>query len=64
MSILEKAKHSAQKLTGQAKEEAGRRSEDPYLEQEGRKDQIAGDLKNAVEHVKDAGGHLKDAGNH
>lgn len=64
MGILDKAKNAAQKKKGEAKEEAGRRADDPYLAQEGRKDQISGDLKNAGQHAKDAGRHLKDAVNH
>ena len=42
------------KLKGQAKEKAGQASDDPKLEQEGRRDQAKGDLKNAGEKAKDA----------
>ncbi len=61
MGILDKAKNAAEKYTGQAKEAAGKHTDDPELQAEGRKDQISGDLKNAAEHVKDAAENVKDA---
>ncbi|GAA0240699.1 hypothetical protein GCM10009527_041650 [Actinomadura nitritigenes] len=54
MGILDKLKNKTQKAKGQGKEEAGRRSGDPYLEAEGRKDQAAGGAKQVGEQVKDA----------
>ena len=42
------------KLKGQAKEKTGQVSDDPKLEQEGRRDQAKGNLKDAGEKTKDA----------
>jgi uncharacterized protein YjbJ (UPF0337 family) len=54
MGIADKAKNTAQKLAGQAKEKVGEHTDDTDLQAEGKKDQMAGDLKNAGEKVKDA----------
>ncbi len=42
------------RLKGQTKEKAGQASNDPRLEQEGRRDQAKGNVKNAGEKAKDA----------
>jgi uncharacterized protein YjbJ (UPF0337 family) len=49
-----KARNKAQELKGQVKEAAGRASDDPRLEAEGRTDQTRANLKQAAEKVKDA----------
>jgi uncharacterized protein YjbJ (UPF0337 family) len=49
-----KTRNKAQELKGQAKEAAGRASNDPRLEAEGRADQTKANLKQAAEKVKDA----------
>ena len=49
-----KTRNKAQELKGQAKEAAGRASNDPRLEAEGRADQSKANLKQAAEKVKDA----------
>jgi uncharacterized protein YjbJ (UPF0337 family) len=49
-----KTRNKAQELRGQVKEAAGRASDDPRLEAEGRADQTGANLKQAVEKVKDA----------
>jgi uncharacterized protein YjbJ (UPF0337 family) len=49
-----KARNKAQELKGQVKEAAGRASDNPRLEAEGRADQTRANLKQAVEKVKDA----------
>jgi uncharacterized protein YjbJ (UPF0337 family) len=54
MSMVDKAKNAAQKMIGRGKETAGRNTGDHYLEAEGKKDRMAGGLKNAGENVKDA----------
>jgi len=54
MGMFNKAKNAAQKMAGQAKEQVGEHTDDKDLEAEGKKDQVAGDLKNAGENVKDA----------
>jgi uncharacterized protein YjbJ (UPF0337 family) len=54
MSAADKAKDKMQAVKGKAKEATGRSMDDPYLEAEGRKDRVAGDIKQAGENVKDA----------
>jgi uncharacterized protein YjbJ (UPF0337 family) len=49
-----KARNKAQELKGQVKEAAGRASDDPRLEAEGRADQTKANLRQAVEKIKDA----------
>ena len=49
-----KTRNKAEELKGQAKEAAGRASNDPRLEAEGRADQSRANLKQAVEKIKDA----------
>jgi uncharacterized protein YjbJ (UPF0337 family) len=57
MSATDKAKDKLQSAGGKAKEKTGRAIDDPYMEGEGKKDQVAGDLKQAGEKVKDAFKH-------
>src|SRR5215207_6560429 len=54
MGLDDKAKNKAEELKGQAKETAGRVTDDEDLEAEGQADQAKGDLKQAGEKVKDA----------
>jgi len=54
MGIVDKAKNAAQKASGEVKEAVGRHTDDRDLQAEGKKDQVAGDLKSAGEKVKDA----------
>ncbi|MDT7537751.1 MAG: hypothetical protein QOI82_1336 [Actinomycetota bacterium] len=54
MGILDKAKDKAQSLEGEAKQRVGGATGDESLQAEGKKDQVAGDLKGAGEKVKDA----------
>lgn len=53
MGIVDKAKNTAEKLVGQAKEAVGDATGDKDLQAEGKKDQATGSAKNAVEDVKD-----------
>jgi uncharacterized protein YjbJ (UPF0337 family) len=53
VGIVDKAKNTAEKLVGQAKEAVGEATGDKDLQAEGKKDQAAGSAKNAVEDVKD-----------
>ncbi|RAY13300.1 CsbD family protein [Actinomadura craniellae] len=53
MGFLDKLKNKAQRAAGRSKEEAGRRSGDPYLEAEGRRDRVAGGAKQVGERAKD-----------
>ena len=57
MGAADKARDKAQTVKGKAKEAAGQAADDPYLEGEGKADQVAGDLKQAGEKVKDAFKH-------
>lgn len=54
MGAADKAKDKMETIKGKAKEATGRSMDDPYLEADGRKDRVAGDLKQAGENVKDA----------
>jgi len=54
MGMGDKAENAVQKAEGQVKETVGEHTDDESLEAEGKKDQMAGDLKNAGEKVKDA----------
>jgi uncharacterized protein YjbJ (UPF0337 family) len=54
MGMGDKVENAAQKAGGQVKETVGEHTDDKSLEAEGKKDQMAGDLKNAGEKVKDA----------
>jgi uncharacterized protein YjbJ (UPF0337 family) len=49
-----KARNKSQELKGQVKEAAGRATDNPGLEAEGRADQTKANLKQAAEKVKDA----------
>ena len=53
MSAIDKLKNKAQELTGEGKEHVGKATGDEQLEAEGRKDQAAGNIKQAGEKVKD-----------
>lgn len=53
MSLEDKMKNTAEDLTGKAKEAVGRATDDPSLEAEGRRDQVASDVKDVGEKVKD-----------
>ena len=54
MSATDKAKDKAQAARGKVKKTAGKAIDDPYLEGEGKADQVKGNLKQAGEKVKDA----------
>jgi uncharacterized protein YjbJ (UPF0337 family) len=54
MGFMDKARNAAEKMMGQAKENAGQHTNDPNMEADGKKDQVAADLKNAGEKTKDA----------
>ena len=54
MSASDKAKDKAQAAKGKIKKGTGKALDDPYLEGEGKADQVKGNLKQAGEKVKDA----------
>ena len=53
MSAIDKLKNKAQELSGEGKEHVGKATGDEQLEAEGRKDQAAGNIKQAGEKIKD-----------
>jgi uncharacterized protein YjbJ (UPF0337 family) len=54
VSATDKARDKAQAAKGKVKKGAGKAIDDPYLEGEGKADQVKGNLKQAGEKVKDA----------
>ena len=54
VSAADKAKDKAQAAKGKVKKGAGKALDDPYMEGEGKADQVKGNLKLAGEKVKDA----------
>jgi uncharacterized protein YjbJ (UPF0337 family) len=54
MGLDDKARNKAEELRGNAKEAAGRATDDEELEAQGRGDQAKADLKQAGEKMKDA----------
>jgi uncharacterized protein YjbJ (UPF0337 family) len=54
MSATNKIKNAAQSARGDVKEEAGKVTNNPRLEAEGRGDKVAGSVKQAGEKLKDA----------
>lgn len=54
VGMMDKAKDKAQSVSGDAKQRIGGATGDESLQSEGKKDQMAGDLKGAGEKVKDA----------
>ncbi len=54
MSATDKVKNKVQSLGGDVKERVGGATGDSSLQAEGKKDQVAGNLKDAGEKVKDA----------
>lgn len=54
MSATDKAKDKLESARGKAKKGAGQAIDDPYLEGQGKAEQMKGDLKQAGEKIKDA----------
>ena len=53
MGLQDKIENAGEQLTGKAKEGAGRATDDPGLEAEGRGDQASAKVKKVGEDVKD-----------
>jgi uncharacterized protein YjbJ (UPF0337 family) len=51
---MDKAKNKLQEMRGQAKQQAGKATDDKDMQAEGQADQTMGNLKNAGEKAKDA----------
>ncbi|HEY2239134.1 MAG TPA: CsbD family protein [Streptosporangiaceae bacterium] len=54
MTVMDKARNTAQELAGKLKKLTGRAAGDRRLETEGRVDETGGHLKQGGEHAKDA----------
>ena len=54
VSAADKAKDKAQAAKGKVKKGAGKALDDPYMEGEGKADQVKGKVQNAVGGLKDA----------
>ncbi len=54
MSASDKAKDKVEAAKGKAKKATGRALDDPYMEAEGKGEEVSGNLKQAGEKVKDA----------
>ena len=54
MSTQDKMRNAAQDMKGKAKEAVGKSTDNEQWEAEGKKDQVAGNIKQAGEKVKDA----------
>ena len=54
MTVMDKARNTAQELAGKLKKLTGRAAGDRRLATEGRVDEAGGHLKQAGEHTKDA----------
>ena len=54
MGLDDKIKNKTQEMTGSAKEKVGDWTDDESLQAEGKRDETAGNLKQAGENVKDA----------
>ena len=61
MGLDDKISNKAEDLKGKTKEGAGKATDDPQLEGEGKGDQASASMKDGVEKVKDAAGDVKDA---
>ena len=61
MSGVDKAKNKLEELGGKAKEAIGKVTGDTSTENEGKRDQMKSNLKDAGEKIKDAGEKVKDA---
>ncbi|MGH3251709.1 MAG: CsbD family protein [Trebonia sp.] len=61
MGFMDKLRNRLQMGKGQAKQNVGRATGDPYLEAEGRSDRVQGSGRQVGEQVKDAGKNVRDA---
>ncbi|TDQ04875.1 CsbD family protein [Labedaea rhizosphaerae] len=62
MSIFDKMKDKAEQLVGEAKEKTGRATDNDELKDAGKRDQVAGELKETGHDLRDkAAGAYKDA---
>ena len=64
MGFMDKLKNRFTMGRGQAKQNVGRATGDPYLEAEGKTERVEGAGRQVGEQVKDAGKNVKDAFKH
>lgn len=61
MSVFDKAKDKAEQAVGKAKEKAGQASDNPEMEDAGKRDQLSGEVKETGHDLRDkAAGAVKD----
>ncbi|CCQ17403.1 putative uncharacterized protein [Rhodococcus sp. AW25M09] len=58
--FIDKAKHKAEELMGNAKETAGEKTDNDDLAAEGAKDQASGKTKQVGDDISDTAGDIKD----
>ena len=61
MGFMDKLRNRFKMGKGEAKQNVGRATGDPYLETRGQAERVDGAARQAGEHVKDAGKNVKDA---
>lgn len=61
MGLDDKMSNKAEDVKGKGKEAAGKATDDPQLEGEGKGDQASASVKDAGEKAKDAASDVKDA---
>jgi uncharacterized protein YjbJ (UPF0337 family) len=61
MSVFDKAKDKAEQMTGKAKEKMGKASDNPEMEDAGKRDQLSGEAKETGHDLRDkAAGAVHD----
>jgi uncharacterized protein YjbJ (UPF0337 family) len=53
MSVFDKAKDKAEQMTGKAKEKMGKASDNPEMEDAGKRDQLSGEAKETGHDLRD-----------
>jgi len=61
MGFMDKLRNRFKMGKGEAKQNVGRATGDPYLETRGQAERVDGAARQVGEHVKDAGKNVKDA---
>ena len=64
MGFMDKLRNKFKMGKGQAKQNAGRAIDDPYLEGRGRRERVEGGARQVGEQVKDTGKNVRDAFKH
>lgn len=61
MGLMNKLRNRFQMTRGHARQEAGRATDDPYLEASGQAERVEGAARQVGEQAKDAGKNVRDA---